>query len=335
MKKKISIFLRKPIDGFHYSIEGYYRELFDFKKNSEYEYNLKICPLHSKGIFNRIILVIWAFFNQGDINHICGDINFISFFLNKKKTINTFLDTYSMYRLKGIKREIYKFFWIKIPVYKSNFIISISKKTENEIKKYLKFKKKSYVIEICAKKIFKKNIKKKISKKPKILLIGSSINKNLLNSIKSIKDINCELLIVGKLNDKIKNHINRYNISYQNYFSQSDKAIYKLYKKSDILLFASKYEGFGIPILEAQSVGRPVITSNLDPMNFIAGKGAYLVNPNNPRNINLGIKKIINNKHLRTKLIKEGFKNTKRFDKSKIIKKHNNLYKNILTEKEK
>ena len=101
------------------------------------------------------------------------------------------------------------------------------------------------------------------------------------------------------------------------------------------MLFASKYEGFGIPILEAQSVGRPVITSNLDPMNFIAGKGAYLVNPNNPRNINLGIKKIINNKHLRTKLIKEGFKNTKRFDKSKIIKKHNNLYKNILTEKEK
>ena len=165
MKKKISIFLRKPIDGFHYSIEGYYRELFDFKKNSEYEYNLKICPLHSKGIFNRIILVIWAFFNQGDINHICGDINFISFFLNKKKTINTFLDTYSMYRLKGIKREIYKFFWIKIPVYKSNFIISISKKTENEIKKYLKFKKKSYVIEICAKKIFKKNIKKKNFKK--------------------------------------------------------------------------------------------------------------------------------------------------------------------------
>jgi len=335
MKKKISIFLRKPVNGLHYSVEGYYRELFGFKKNNKFEYNLKICPLHSKGIFNRIFLVIWAFFNQGDINHIGGDINFISFFLNKKKTINTFLDTYSLQRLKGIKRKIYKFFWIKIPVYKSSIIISISKKTQNEIKKNLSYKPESYVIGVNPKKIFKKNIKNIISKKPRILVIGTSINKNILNIIKSVKDINCELIIIGRLSNNIKKYIDRYNISYKNYFCQSDKEIYKFYKKSDILLFPSKYEGFGIPILEAQVVGRPVITSNLDPMNFVAGKGAYLVNPNDVKSINLGIKKIINNKILRTKLIKEGFKNKKRFHKSEIFRKHEYIFQKIINEKEK
>ena len=104
MKKKISLFFRKPVQGYHYSIEGYFSELFLNTKSEKYEYNFKICPFYSNGIFKRILLIIWAFFNQGDINHVTGDINFISLLLDKKKTINTFHDTYSLKRLKGIKK---------------------------------------------------------------------------------------------------------------------------------------------------------------------------------------------------------------------------------------
>ena len=50
----------------------------------------KICPLTSKGILRRIYLCIWALFNQGTINHICGDINFISIFMDKKKLLILF-----------------------------------------------------------------------------------------------------------------------------------------------------------------------------------------------------------------------------------------------------
>ena len=52
---------------------------------------IKIYSFESKGIINRIY-VIWAVFNQGDVNHITGDINFISLLLSKKKTINTILN---------------------------------------------------------------------------------------------------------------------------------------------------------------------------------------------------------------------------------------------------
>ena len=64
-----------------------------------------------------------------------------------------------------------------------------------------------------------------------------------------------------------------------------------------------------MPILEAQAVGRPVITSNLEPMNFVGGNAAIYVNPKSVKSIRRGILKIISNENLRKKLINNGFKN--------------------------
>ena len=92
-KKKIHLFFRKPIYGINFSIENWYLEMIKKFRNKDFEFKIKICPFKSKGhIRARFLNIIWAFFNQGDVNHITGDINFISLFLSKKKTINTILD---------------------------------------------------------------------------------------------------------------------------------------------------------------------------------------------------------------------------------------------------
>ena len=75
-----------------------------------------------------------------------------------------------------------------------------------------------------------------------------------------------------------------------------------------------------MPILEAQAVGRPVITSNLDPMNFVGGNAALYVNPRSVKSIKNGIIKLISNKHLRDKLTKNSFKNIKDLIKTKYYK---------------
>ena len=114
-KKKIHIFLRKPRYGTNFSIENWYLEMIKNFSNKDIEFKVKVCPLESKGILNRVFITFWAFFNQGDVNHITGDINFISFFLNRKKTINTIHDHASFIRLKNFKKYIYYLFWMKIP----------------------------------------------------------------------------------------------------------------------------------------------------------------------------------------------------------------------------
>ena len=323
--------MRKPITGRNFSTENFYYNLFKNFKHKKIEIKFKICPLVSKGILNRIYLCIWAFFNQGNINHICGDINFISLFLSKKRTVNTFLDFYSMQRLKSLKKLIYKIFWIKIPFLKSESVITISNNTLRELNNYIdiKGKKKIHVIGISVSNNFKKKLKKKISKTPKILVVGTSINKNILNIITSLKNIYCELILVGQLNDQIINELNLNNIKYRNLVSIKMKKLIYEYYNSDILLFPSNYEGFGVPILEAQTIGRPVITSNLEPMISIAGEGAFFVNPKKPKEISEAIKTIIKNEKLRLSKINKGFINVKRYKNSIILNEHLKVYKEV------
>ena len=85
MKKKIHLFFRKPVKDLNFSIENWYFELIKNFKHKNIEFIVKVCPLESTGVLKRIFITFWAFFNQGDVNHVCGDINFISLFLNKKK----------------------------------------------------------------------------------------------------------------------------------------------------------------------------------------------------------------------------------------------------------
>ena len=330
-KKQIHLFFRKPFFGLNFSIENFYLELIKNFQHEDIEFKVKVCPLESKGILNRILITIWAFFNQGDINHICGDVNFIAFFLNKKKTINTILDHASLIRLNGIKRFIYYLFWVKIPILKSTHIITISDKTKKEILKYTTVNKnKITVIGVCIHNKKKKKVKHFYKKKPKILIIGTRDNKNIKNILMSLNDIDCELIIIGHLIKEYLFILKKFKISYKNYVGLNNRAIFKKYVESDLLMFPSQYEGFGMPILEAQTVGRVVITSNLEPMTSVGGNGALYVNPYNIKNIKNTVKKVIDNKSLRNKLIQNGFKNIKRFNKEEILKKHLDCYYSIL-----
>jgi len=331
-KKKIHIFLRKPRYGMNFSIENWYLEMIKNFSNKDIEFKVKVCPLESKGILNRVFITFWAFFNQGDVNHVTGDINFISFFLNRKKTINTILDHASFIRLKNFKKYIYYLFWMKIPLFKSAYVITISNKTKKELLKFANVNKNKIIVSgVCTQNIYKKKLKNFLKIKPKILIIGTADNKNIINILKALISINCELIIIGHLSNKHFDIIKKNKISYKNFIGLSNKMVFKKYCESDLLLFPSLYEGFGMPIIEAQTVGRPVITSNFEPMTDIAGKGALYVNPYSVKSIKIGVKKIISSNALRKKLIKNGFKNIKRFNKNKVLQNHLECYYNILS----
>ena len=102
-----------------------------------------------------------------------------------------------------------------------------------------------------------------------------------------------------------------------------------LYHSCDILLFASLAEGFGLPILEAQTVGRAVITSNRGAMAEIAGKGALLVNPLSVESIHDGLISVIHNDSLRALCIDEGFNNTHKYGSHFILARHDSLFSSI------
>lgn len=92
-----------------------------------------------------------------------------------------------------------------------------------------------------------------------------------------------------------------------------DKDLPALYSGAIALVFPSLFEGFGLPILEAQACGCPVITSNVSSMPEVAGKGAILVDPYDVKAIAHAMIRVSESKSQRVNLIKAGFENVKRF----------------------
>lgn len=102
------------------------------------------------------------------------------------------------------------------------------------------------------------------------------------------------------------------------YVSEEEK--WRLLRGADVFLFPTFYEGFGMPILEAQSAGAPVVASDNLSTSEVAGDSAMLVDPQNPQTIADAVYKIIDDKVMRDRLIESGCKNVKRFSWEKCAK---------------
>ena len=113
------------------------------------------------------------------------------------------------------------------------------------------------------------------------------------------------------------------------YVDINESELIKQYETADIITFVSTYEGFGMPIIEANAIGRCVITSNCTSMPEIANNAACLVDPFSIDSIKEGVLKICNNQIYRQNLIENGIINVKKFDKNKIHNQYLTLYKKL------
>ncbi len=99
---------------------------------------------------------------------------------------------------------------------------------------------------------------------------------------------------------------------------------------ADAFIYASLYEGFGIPILEAFACGVPVITSNLSSMPEVAGDAAILVNPYDENAIAKAIEHLCNDERERERLIEAGLKRVNEFAWSKTAAETLGVYEKLL-----
>jgi len=85
------------------------------------------------------------------------------------------------------------------------------------------------------------------------------------------------------------------------------------YESAAAFVFPSRYEGFGLPPLEAMACGTPVVTSNVSSLPEVVGDAAVLVNPENVFDIAHGIRDVLLNEELRARLIRRGREQAARF----------------------
>lgn len=160
--------------------------------------------------------------------------------------------------------------------------------------------------------------------KPRILHIGVGENKNLRRVVQALSSIPCHLRIVGELSPLECAELGLDAMSdYSLVSNLSDEEILDEYRACDIVSFPSLYEGFGMPIVEGQAVGRPVVTSALAPMDEVAGEGAILVDPTDVLSIREGFLEALERYD---KLVERGRENVKRFDLERTARQYYDLY---------
>lgn len=112
----------------------------------------------------------------------------------------------------------------------------------------------------------------------------------------------------------------------------SDKDLPLLYSAAEGFLFPTLYEGFGIPVLEAQQCGTPVIASNCSALPETGGDAALYVDPKNPSSIAEAMVQLLTDEDLRQKLVQKGYENAKRFSWDESAEKLNEIIEKVVAQ---
>ena len=141
------------------------------------------------------------------------------------------------------------------------------------------------------------------------------------------KGVMCNLLIAGlggRSDDELDKFLSKNNKS-KKYVKRlgyvSDNKMTALYLECLALVFPSTYEGFGVPVVEAYSLGVPVISSNAFSLKEVVGNGGVLIHPYNYQRFSSEMEKVLMDNSYRNKLIKKSRNEAKRFNWVSSIRK--------------
>jgi glycosyltransferase involved in cell wall biosynthesis len=226
---------------------------------------------------------------------------------------------------------------------KAQFIIADSEQTKKDLINLLHIpENKIHVIYlgIDHSYFYPKKVKKQTNR---ILYVGSeSKRKNLASLFKAIAEVkkiipSVKLIKIGVSQDK-KNHEKlvllakklgiEQNIEWKGYVEN----LVEEYRKAQVFVFPSIYEGFGFPVLEAMACGCPVICSDKSSLPEIAGDAAIYFDGCNYKDLANNIIKVLSDNKVQKTMMTKGVQQAKKFTWEKCAKETQEVYKKVYNE---
>lgn len=263
--------------------------------------------------------------------------------IKAKKRLVTIHDVFHLafYDDLSFKQKLYAKAVINQAVSRSDKILTVSKFSVDEIKKYTNTKQNIEIVynaidfdkfKVIDDKSKLDLIEDKYKLPSEFLLFVGNVkpHKNIKKLLFALKDIDTNLVIVGKKDgfitgdDNISSLIKECNLDNRVFFTGyvDDEDIPVIYNLAKLFIFPSLYEGFGIPPLEAQACGCPVVCSNVASLPEVGGANSVVYcNPYSVEDIKEKIEIVLNNKDLQNELRQKGFENIKRFSWEESAKK--------------
>ncbi len=332
LSNELYIFHNNGMGYFDCSQKGNVKEII-MKPNNKVICDFLLCPYYV---------------NKYQLDAIIFPKNVVPFFLKSKTIVVVhdlayFMPEYGAYPFLD---TVYMKKMLKSSCKRADMIVAVSKNTKNDIIRILgveptKIKvvheaaDTKYRIIMDRKKL--EEFMKKYNLKNRFILFtgGISPRKNLIRLMKAFQNVSAvithDLVITGGCGWKNKRELEILESNRRLKrigFVPEDEMPY-LYNLADIFIYPSLYEGFGLPVLEAQACGVPVIASNVSSIPEVGGNSVCYVNPNSTESIADAILKVSLDKKYKKSLVKRGFRNIKRFSWKKAAKKTLDLFEKM------
>lgn len=234
----------------------------------------------------------------------------------------------------GFFSRIYWSRWLPFCVRGADYIICDSENTKKDCLNILKVKEEKIKVIYpgiennlpISPQDSDKDVLKKFNIRDRFILSLSTIEprKNFPRLVEAWAKVKREfredvlLVIAGRkdwgwrqLRDKVDTLAIRGSLIITGYITEKEKAV--LYRNCEFFVFPSLYEGFGLPVLEAMSFRKAVISSNASSLPEITADSAILVNPKDVDSLVDAIFQLLRDSHLRETLAEKGYQRSKLF----------------------
>ena len=194
---KVTLFKRNSLGGF--SIENITENLANHL-SGQVEVKIFTPSYSNKGILNCLKSMLEVIRHQGDINHITGDSHFLSYFLNKKKTIITIHDCERLMtdNFGFFKKVIYQLFWFTIPNLRCAYITTVSKESRANLSRYAGIDKDRILVIYDG--IDDRFVSLGLSQDEKNSLLQNKKHKKAILHVSSIKEIKNVKFLIASIN---------------------------------------------------------------------------------------------------------------------------------------
>lgn len=266
---------------------------------------------------------------RGGLNHITGDVHYLLWFLRGRRTVVTVHDIMYFHQLSGLKRRLWRWLYIA-PLRRAACVVFISDLARREVLEQVGLPaERVRVIPNPVDDRFRFSEKPFCDACPVILHVGTLGRKNLERTVRALEGIPCQLRIIGNLSADTERLLREKRVNYSCAHDLDDGQMAEEYRRADIVSFPSLSEGFGMPVIEGQAVGRVVVTSDLSPMREVAGGAAALVDPYSVDDMRRAYLRVIRDRDYRGALVRKGRENVLRYSPDAVARQYVEIYRNL------